>query len=136
MQTININKHCCPSGRPKLNWKKRSARTDEGENVQDLVSARKPLPAVPAARGLPVETQAARKTGNTGEGRGSKVVYRRQRSAVLGDDYPAHTSGIGVQGGRLRRRASKGARRRRPNARRAGRRSHCRRSHARSSATE
>src|SRR5882724_5978236 len=107
MQIINIKTHCCLSGRPKLNWKKRSARTDDGENVQNLGSARISLPPVSAARGLPVEIQAAGKTGNTGESRASRVVYRRQRSAVLGDDYPAHTSGIGFQGGRLRRRASK-----------------------------
>src|SRR5437660_1728319 len=29
MQTININKHCCPSGPQKLNWKKRWAKRSE-----------------------------------------------------------------------------------------------------------
>src|SRR6266702_142196 len=29
MQTININKHCCPSGPLKLNWKKRWGKRSE-----------------------------------------------------------------------------------------------------------
>src|SRR5258706_10289573 len=37
MQTININKHCCPSGPLKPNWKKRWAKTNErGMPVKSL----------------------------------------------------------------------------------------------------
>src|SRR5437899_12880937 len=37
MQTININKHCCPSGPQKPNWKKRWAKTNErGMPVKSL----------------------------------------------------------------------------------------------------
>src|SRR5882757_1005548 len=79
--------------------RKTIARTDEEENIQTVDGRRNSLFTGPDV-GLPV--QASTKTNSTGESRDSRAACSQQRSSVFSDDYPTHTGGTCLQGGRLR----------------------------------